>query len=263
MIWTRRVALNGIQLDEAHDAVVIRSVEPGDGKESISAVSTAAGFGQRVTSMRRDMVDIIVRFAIKIRKNEQAERSAALEAVNAWAAIASEGAWMTVNYKPNRRLWVVLAQAPGEGSLWDYTKEFQITFRAYAVPYWEEETETGVTSGTDSSGTMSITVTGSAKTNADVTVTNKSGKPISSVTVTIAGKTMTFNGINLGADQKLVIDHLLTGHVYCIRARIGTASVLSYRTGADDFILSPGVNDITFSASRSVEVSVSARGRYL
>ena len=111
MLWSRRVALNGVQLDEVHEAIVIRSVEPADGKESIAAVPTAFGYGQRVTSKRRDTLDMVVRFAIRIKRNDMENRASVLEAVNAWAATAAEGAWLTVNYKPNRRLWVVLAQA--------------------------------------------------------------------------------------------------------------------------------------------------------
>lgn len=263
MICARRVALNDIQLDEVHDAVVIKSVEPADGKESISAVSNAAGYGQRITNRRRDTLDMVVKFAIHVHKDNLEARAAVLEAVNAWAAAAMEGAWLTVNYKPNRRLWVVLAQAPGEGSLWDYTKEFQITFRAYVVPFWEDETEISSSSGINSSGSMTITVPGSAKTEAKVTVTNKSGMTIPNVSVTVAGQTMNFEGVNLGGNQSLIIDHVQTGRLYYLRARIGNTSVLAKRTGANDFTVSPGENSISFSATRAVQVTVSVRGRYL
>ena len=263
MIWSRRVALNGIQLDEVHEAIVIRSVEPADGKESITAVPMASGYGQRVTAMRRDMLDMVVRFAIKIRRDDMAGRSAALEAVNNWAAMAADGAFMTVNYKPNRRLWVVLVQAPGEGSLWDFSKDFTITFRAYVVPYWEDEIESSVVSGVNTSGSMAIMVPGNTKTEAKVTVTNKSGMAINTVTLTIAGQQMQFSGINLGANQSLVIDHVQTARLYYLRAQIAGASVLAKRTGANDFRLSPGNNSISFSASRAVQVTVSVRGRYL
>ena len=263
MIWARRVALNGMQLDEVHEAVVIRSVEPADGKESIAAVANAAGYGQRITNRRRDTLDMVVRFAILVHKTSLAERAAVLEAVNAWAAAATEGAWLTVNYKPNRRLWVVLAQAPGEGSLWDFTKEFQITFRAYVVPYWEDETEISATSGVTASGRMAITVPGSAKSEAKVTVTNRSGMNIPNLSVTVAGQTMTFTDVNLGGGQSLVVDHVQTGRLYYLRAMIGNTSVLAKRTGANDFTVSPGENIITFSADRAVQVTVRARGRYL
>ena len=80
MICARRVALDGVELDQANSAIVIHSVETGDGKENFSAVSRAYGSGQRVTNHHRDTMDIIVRFAILIRKNNLAGRAAALEA---------------------------------------------------------------------------------------------------------------------------------------------------------------------------------------
>ena len=263
MIWSRRVALNGAQLDEVHESIVIRGVEPGEGKESISAVPAAEGYGQRITGHRRDTLDVVVRFAIDIKRADMAGRASVLEAVNAWASKATEGAWLTINYKPNRRLWVVLAQAPGEGSLWDFNKEFAITFRAYVVPYWEDEIESSVTSGVYTSGSMMITVPGSTKTEAKVTVANKSGMTITSVMLTIAGQQMLFSGISLGANQSLVIDHVQTGRLYYLRAQIAGVSVLAKRTGANDFRLTPGNNSISFSASRAVQVTVSVRGRYL
>ena len=49
MILSRRVALNGQQLDELHDAIVIRSIDPGVPNESISAVDRMGGAGSRIT----------------------------------------------------------------------------------------------------------------------------------------------------------------------------------------------------------------------
>ena len=145
------MALDGVWLDEVDRRIVISGVEPGDGKESISAVDAAAGYGQRVTGSRRSTLDIVVKFKLLQRSRSEgnmAERAQLLEAVNAWAA---SGGVLTVNYKPNRRLNVVLAQAPGEGSL-DFGRvlgildrwlpadapvllEHMETFDAYAAAY--------------------------------------------------------------------------------------------------------------------------------
>lgn len=263
MICARRVALNSTQLDQADDSIVIKSVELADGKESISAVPTAFGSGQRVTNRRRDTLDIVVRFAIKIKHNDLAGRATVLEKVNKWASIASDGAWLTVNYKPDRRLWVVLAQAPGEGSLWDYTKEFQITFRAYAVPFWEDVTATTVTSDVDDYDDMTINVPGSAETVVEIALTNKSESAINALTITVDGKSMTFTSLGLAANDTLTLDHVQTGGQYYFRARIGTTSVMAKRSGADDFKVNPGNRIVIFSADQDAQAVVSAKGRYL
>ena len=260
MILKRRVALNGVQLDELDERILISGIDENAGKETVSAVSSAFGPGQRVTNMRRDTLDVVVKFAMNIKNGDMAARSALLETVNAWAA---QGGWLTLGHRPGRRINVVLAQAPGAGDMFAWTNEFTLTFRAYSVPYWEDTAEVKVTSGTSSAGSATIAVPGSAKTVANVSLRNMSGMVINSLDLNIGGKAMSFTGLGLGANATLTIDHVQTDRLFYFRARIGSASVMSKRTGADDFVLSPGNNSISFSADRAVKVTVSVRGRYL
>ena len=264
----RRVALNGVELDQADTSIVIRSVEPADGRENISAVSLAGGCGQRMTGRHRDTVDMIVRFAILIRKDNLAGRAAALEKANEWAARAKNGAWLTVNYKTNRRLWVVLAQAPGEGSLWDYTKDFQITFRAYGVPYWQETEATGtVTVAAGTSGTGTLAVPGSADTVADAVLTNESESTVNTCKVTADGNQLMFSDLGLAAGESLVIDHENDG---LLRIRIldtneSYRSAMNKRTPAsnDDLFCRTGNRSVGFTSEYSCSLTVSCKGRFL
>jgi hypothetical protein len=260
MILAHRVALNGVQLDELDERINIKSVAPGAGKDSISAEAPGTQDGNRITGRRRDTLDIVVKFSMVIGPDELRERVNLLEKINAWAA---GGGWLTVNYKENRQVLVVCAQAPGEGDAFEWTTVYQITFRAYSVPFWTDVAETAVKSKVAGSGSMTISVPGSAETVADVTVENKSGMTINNLSLTIAGKTMTFSGLNLGGSQKLIIDHLQTADLYVFRARIGSTSVLGKRTGADEFRVKPGDRGISFSADRAVQVTVGVRGRYV
>lgn len=266
MILQRRIALNGIWLDELDNRIVISGIEPGEGKDNINATDAASGYGQRITGERRSTLDIVVRFRIyEHGKNEagMTARAQLLENINAWAR---PGGILTVNYKPNRRLSVVLAQAPGEGSLWDYTKEFALTFRAYAIPYWEDEimntAEVGGSTATDSG---SFLVEGSADTQADVVLENMSGAQIKGCTVAVGGKTMSFGGLTLAADEALVIDH--ADGLVRIRVRNGEEyrSVMALREGtsANDFMISPGACDISYTAQRACRMTVGWRNRYL
>lgn len=268
MICARRVALDGAELDQANSAIVIHSVETGDGKENFSAVSMASGSGQRVTNHHRDTMDIIVRFAILIRKNNLAGRAAALEAANAWAARAKDGAWLTVNYKTNRRAWVKLVQAPGEGSLWDYTKDFQITFRAYSVPYWQEtEASSTVTIEAAASGTGLITLQGSADTVADVTMTNEGSGTVNNCSVVVDGNEMEFESLGLAVGESLVIDHADDG---LLRIRILDTNedyrdVMDKRTpeSSDDLYCRTGLRYISFTADYACSMTLECKGRFL
>lgn len=267
MILKRRVALNGVWLDEVDDRILISAVEPADGAENIAATDLAGGYGQRITSRRRSTVDMIVRFRINERGRSTSgmqARAEVLELANAWAA---GGGWLTVNYKPGRRLGVILVQAPGEGSLWDYTKEFQMTFRAYRVPYWEDETATSAScGGSTNSGSGTAAIGGSVKTQISVMLENTSGMNINTATVTVGGNAMAFSGLGLGNNEALIIDY---SDEDILRIRIRSAggsyrSAMAYRsdTSADEFT-SVGDTRIAYSAQRACRMTASWRCRYL
>ena len=267
MILKRRVALGGVWLDEIDSRIVISGVEPADGRENISAVDAAAGYGQRITGNRRSTLDMVVRFRILEHGHSESglqARAEVLEKVNAWAA---GGGYLTVNYKPDRRLNVILAQAPGEGSLWDYTKEFSITFRAYGVPYWEQETAQQQAVGAGAaSGSRTIQIEGSAKTQADVEMQNISGMTVNSMRITIGDRAMAFSALGLGGSETLVIDH----NDGLVRIRIRSAggayrSAMAARSmdSADDFMTAPGSRTAAYTADRACRMTVSWRNRYL
>jgi len=264
MILKRRVALNGNWLDEVDSRICISSVEPGDGKENISAVDAAAGYGQRITGNRRSMLDMVVKFRMLEHGRDVTglqERSQLLEDINAWAA---EGGVLTVNYKPGRQLNVILVQAPGEGSLWDYTKEFTMTFRAYAIPYWEDATAQSETIEAGATGDTLITIGGSAKAQCDVTVENTSQNTIDNLTVTIGSCSMTFSDLDLATGETLYIDHV-DG---LLRIRIESTggdwrSAMASRSGSNDFLVAPGITGVEYSADYACETTVSWRARYL
>ena len=264
----RRVALNGAQLDQVDSRIVISSVEPGDGKESITAVDAASGYGQRITSRRRSTLDMVVKFRILERGHSASglqNRAEVLEKVNAWAA---GGGLLTVNYKPDRQLRVILAQAPGEGSLWDYTKEFTITFRAYGVPYWEQVTPgSEVIDEGGSSGTEIVLIGGSAKTQADVTLENTSGSTVDTVSISVGDNTMSFSNLGLADDEILTIDHTDDG---LVRIRILDTND-AYRdamakrdaTSANDFMTAPGNTICAYEATGACTMTLIWRERYL
>ena len=271
MKLSRRVKLGNAQLDEAAKPIAIRTVEIREAAESFSTVNLEGVDGQRVTGHRRDTLDVSVKFGIDIGKRNLEERAEALEAAVAWAAKARKengGAWMTVNWKPKKQLRVYLATAPAEGDLWDWTKDFEIVFRAFHVPYWQDDEDTSITA-TGNTGSATIAVPGTATTKASVSMKNTTSTyMINAPSITVAGKTMAFEGLALGPGETLVIDHTAED---LLRIRIQNTggsyrSVMSKRTaGSDhDFILEPGNRTVTFSTGgKNVKVTASVRGRYL
>ena len=51
MLLKRRVALDGVQLDELDERIIISGIDEAAGKDTISAVGSSAGMGQRITGL--------------------------------------------------------------------------------------------------------------------------------------------------------------------------------------------------------------------
>ena len=266
MILAHRVALNGVQLDELDDRINIKGIEEGAGKETIGAAAMAGGAGQRITNRHRDTVDVTVKFSMLIEPELLQERSALLEKINAWAA---GGGYLTVNYKENRRLQVICAQAPGAGDQYEWTSVYTITFRAYALPYWEEETPKSGTSGVSAGGSVAIEVEGSTETDADIVLENRSGMLIENVTINAAGSLMEFESLGLNGGEKLVITHETVNDRRLLKIYIdhsGTKrSAMAMRTpaSADDLYVKPGSRTFSFDADRACKMTVNVRGRFV
>lgn len=257
MILTRRAALGGVQLDELHDAIVIRSIDPGVTKESVSAVTRMGGFGQRMTGQHWDTLEVSVSYAIDIPKREMALRRQIFDAVNAWAL---KKGWLTVNWLENRRFYVDKVVLPGSGDMWAWTDEFTITFRAYNVPFWQDALPAQVSSGTAASGSVTVQVGGNVQSVLDVTFQNRSGMTINSFWVQANGNRITLSSLGLGGSSALTINHGTDG---LLRIKIGSTSVYQKYTGADDLFVNPGNVGVTFAADRAGTLTVQSYGRWV
>ena len=262
MILSHRVALNGVQLDSVDNRILVQGVDEAAGKDQVSAVGIFGGVGQRITNRHRDYLDVTVRFSLKIKKNDMQARSDVFERVNAWAA---PGGWLTVNYKAGRRLRVVRYQCPAAGDQWAWTSVYSITFRAYAVPYWQQEDENRLMA-TGSSITRQFGVAGSEKSVMNVAFKNTSSSACAAFSITAGESTITLSSLSLGQNETLYIDHTEDG---LLRIRIRSAggvyrSALNKRTAesSDDLWVSPGTVTVTMTAQRAGTLTISCAGRF-
>lgn len=270
MKLSHRVSLDNSQMDQLDASIAIRGVEIGEADVGISAVNLEGDNGQRVTGMRRNTLDVTVKFAIDKGKRDMAGREQVLQLVKNWAAAAryeQGGAWLRVNYKSGKRLRVYLAKAPAEGDLWDWTKDFEMVFRAYRVPYWQDVTATEQTLTAGTSGSGSITVNGEATAKAEATLENTSNATMDTATIKIGKSEIGFEDLGLAAGESLEIDHTAED---LLRIRIKNTSnvyrsAMAKRTtgSAHDFFVEPGSANITFTAGKTAQLTVSVKGRYL
>jgi len=257
MILSRRAALGGVQLDELHEAIVIRSLDPGIVHETTNAVSRMGGTGQRVTGEHFDTLEATVTYAIDLPKRQMEERKAVYDSVIAWA---NRKGWLTFSHMPNRRLRVDKVVWPGGGDMWDWLNEYTLTFRAYNVPFWQEETPTQAVIDLSAGGNVYIDVNGNTGTVLDVTFENRSGMEIPDFSVTAGDSSISLSGMGLGGGQTLMIHHGTDG---LLRIQIGNRSVYEKHTGSDDLYVNPGRTRVGFSATRAGRFTVQSYGRFI
>lgn len=258
MILSKRVALGGVQLDEVNSKIIIRGINTGVPHEDLQAVNRMGGWGQRITMQHWNSLDVAVTFAIDVPKRELQLRRTIWEDVVTWALRAG---WLTVNYMPERRLYVDKVILPGSGDLWAWRDDFTITFRAYSVPFWQDVNQTAVAARGVTSWTASLGVPGQFRTVADVTFHNATSDTMTSFSITTAGKTIALSGISLAGGADLVISHGTDG---LLRVTTGGTSVYDKITAAsaDDLYMDPGTAAISMTAGKSGNITVSCYGRY-
>lgn len=257
MILSHRVQLNAIDLDSVSGAILVQGIEESAGKEQITTANRAEHAGQRVTSRRRDSLDVTVRFSINIKKWEMMRRSSVFEAVCAWAA---PGGWLTLNYRPERRLRVVCAQFPAAGDQWNWTNIYTIVFRAYGVPYWQDCVPRHLVSDVSTGSTArEIYVHGSAETVLDAAY--RCSGTCSRFSLAAGSSRITLEGLSMHAGQTLALDHTEDG---LLRIRVDGASVLDKRAAesSDDLYVLPGRAALTMTADGPGTLAVQCTGRY-
>ena len=258
MILSKRAALGGVQLDELHESIVIQRVDPGTPQRNISAVAMMGGAGQRITGDHWETLDIIVEFGINLPKRQMELRRQVFEMVTAWAL---RGGWLTVNWMPNRRVWVDRVELPNGGDMWEWTNTYTITFRAYSVPFWQEENPASVAANL-TSGSVVLGVGGNVQTVIDLTFKNTSGSTINTFSVSAGGNTISLSDIGLLNGETLQIHHGTDG---LLRIVIGSRSVYNKRAagGADDLYVQPGNVTVSVTAGGSGRLIVTCCGRYV
>lgn len=261
MILSHRVSLNGTQMDSLDDSIIIQSVEENTPKYTISGVNIGTA-GQRMTQQRRDTLDLVVKFAIRLRKDNMAARDLVFDKIVKWAL---PGGTLMLNTKTNKCLNVVCVSPPGQMDPRKWDTEYQITFRAFGVPYWEQVTPSTQTV-TASSGTYTLANNGTANSPLEVQFKNTGSATINLVTVRSGGRTIRLESLGLAAGETFKLYYQNGLQKLTITNAAGTTerSVMAKRTdtSADDIWLAPGNNSIAFTASASGALTLSCRGRF-
>lgn len=271
MRLSRRCRINNVYLDEIDESIVIRSMDPGTPAEDVGSSPYMGGWGSRITNRHWNQLEASVTFAINIPKRQLSRRRAVFDKVIAWA---QEKRFLYFNTQPGKRLYIDHVIYPGAGDLWDWTAEYTIGFRAYGVPFWEdvspaEWSKQTVATSNGAACVIAAEVEGTAPGTLDVSFKNISGRQINDVKIRLGTATpLTMNGVNLAANETLVMSHT-RGGLLKITAESGTGdskvtrNVYGQLTGGDDLYVNPGAVNVRVDASRAGVLTVSSYARWL
>lgn len=252
MITRYKVWMDNIGLQDLDDAICITDIKEKTPKINAVTAAKPLGGGSHLLLLRRDSISITVRFAI--RAYDIATRKRIMSAVRAWA---HEG-YLSINDRPGQRLWVVCDKPPVVESALKWTAEMEMTLTAYDVPYWEADTPyTGTYTGKN--GSANLTNPGDIESVLEATITPAAA--LHSFTIGANGNTFAFSGLSIASGSAVEISHTPQG---ILRVKSGSTSLLGKRsaTSADEIIIKPGTNAVSFTADASCTAIFSTRGRY-
>ena len=257
MILSRRAALNGIQLDELYGRIAIRGIELNAPEESVESVSLLGGAGKRILRTHMETMNVVVRWAMDVPNHDMITRRRIYEDVCKWAR---QKGWLTVNFMPDLRLYVDTVKFSA-AELFKWTDDYEITFTAYSVPFWQDVLPKTVTKTSVSSSSFNMPIPGQYPTVAEIEFINTSGSSVSTFSITAGGNTIALTGLSLANNKTLKIYHENNG---ILRITSNGTSVYDKRTAAsaDDLYVSPGSAAISMTAGGAGTLKVSVRGRY-
>lgn len=245
-------ALNNIALSSLDGRICVTDVTECAPKIRFAAASRP-GAGMHLLRRSRESLDVQVR--LLIHESRIVQRRSIMQRILAWA---EDGGWLTTCDRPGQRLRVVCRQTPAMSAL-EWLQELTLTFTALCPPCWEAADP--VTAAT--AAEAELTVPGTATScPVDASVLNQGGDVLTTLTLTAAETSMTFDGLSVPAGAEV---HILWENG-CLRAFTEAGSILLHRT-ADSHDLLQAPCGIAFSVSvladQPVLATFSARGRYL
>lgn len=254
MISRYEVYLNDIALSKVHPDILILDIQHQPAQIRNTMYNVANRQGANVNKRYIDRASVVVTF--EIHNYNIAQRQAIRDEIVKWA---KDGGVLRTNDRIHQRLRCICETFPAVTSAKNWTDPLQIVFTAYDLPFWESLMPVELTlTGTTGSGTMYVPGTyGSAL----VEVTITANADITSVDLTVNGRTLTLSDLTVASGSKIRIRY--DGRMIQSIKR-GSTSLLKKRSGVDDLLADCGAsNSFEFTASASVDVTFSVRGLWL
>ena len=254
MISRYEAELNGIALSSLNPNILVLDIKHQSADPQTETYSVGKRNGSRI--YRRYYESCSVTILFEIHEYNVWERQSICNAVSAWA---KNGGKLETSDRKDQFLQCVCTSFPKVESAKRWTNELSITFTAYAFPFWQEKhIASKAFTGTSGSGTLYIP--GNAD-DALVEVDVKANASLSSVSLTVNGRTLSLTGLSLSTNDVIKISY--DGNAIQ-SIKVGTTSLLDKRSGVDDLLAKCGeYNSFSMSASASATVTFKVRGQWM
>jgi len=246
------VALDGVDLSSVAP-VLIQQVHEDAPALELTEADRPGRYGQRLAARKRQSLRVAVEFALRERFDLAARAHWASEILR-W----SRGEWLELSYRPDQRLRVRCTAEPALTEARNYAAVLRVEFTAYAVPYWEDKIAVAkILTGT--SAETGFPVPGVVETPLELVVT-PTGGTLTNFSVTAGGQTVALTGLSIPQNTALTFSRDFQDSLAISAAGV---SQLPRRTAAsaDDLLLTPGRQTVSFTADTACTVTILARGR--
>lgn len=254
MISRYEAFMDGVALSSIDPSICVLDIRPGDIAPQFTLKNVAGRNGAIIA--KETYAKATVEIDFEIHEYDTRKRQQICQKVQRWA----EGKVLKTSDRPGQLLHSVCEKYPVVTAR-DWTSPVSVVFSGYAPPFWEDENPVTVTlSGT--SGNTSKYVPGNAE-NTLVRVTLTASASISSFSVTVDGKTLSFSGLSLSSGDTVTIDY---DDYLFLRIRKGNSSIMDKRSAnsADELKATCGkFNTFSFTSSGSASVTFYANGWWL
>ena len=236
----QRAWLNDVEFTDVHPALILQHINEGEPKIN-HKVATRPGGGLIELARTLERREIILEFAIR-EGLDFSKRQEVLQAVNAWAW---KGGWLELSDHPGQHIFVSLTKAPVLGRLREWTNDLSMTFTAVWYPFWLDMIPQEVSITNSASGSVNMQILGSAPSClcCDIIPVSTALNSVS-ISTTNSQMGLSLTSAPVSAENHLMIEY---DNNHLLKIYSGSTSLLQYRSGADDLIVLPGYQSISYS----------------
>lgn len=279
------VTLGSVALSTLSDKIYIRDIIEEPYEEEIFKASKAYYAGQRVSKKVRR--ELSVRVVFVVRERNPQKRAEIFDSIASWAesdrtlfvnyrtitSVTESGYTYTEGRQLSR---VVVTEPPAINSANKWTNDASITFTAFDVPYWEDQSKSKFPFTANTLDIFSrylysgnIYNRGTAESPVTMRITNDSSSQLQSMNIRCGNSWFYFENLDIDPGAGLEIDYDSDNGILRIleRRSDGLLGVnkMPCRTAEsqDDLMISPGVVSVQVSANVVVSGYFYCRGRYL